>query len=72
MPMLFAKAKPPLSSSVPTGVGLIVMAGAYATLALWFAAVGSMVVGIQWLILAYQRHTQKTKLRNGRARKTLS
>ena len=59
MPMLFAKAKPPLSSSVPTGAGLLVMAGTYATLALWFAAVGSFVVGLQWLVLAYQRRTQK-------------
>jgi hypothetical protein len=59
VPMLFAKAKPPLSSSIPTGLGLLVMGGAYATLALWFAAVGSFAIGIQWLVLAYQRFTQK-------------
>lgn len=58
IPMIFAKEKPPLSSSLTTGLALLVMAGTMATLSLWLSTIGLAVVGVQWLILAYQRIRQ--------------
>lgn len=65
IPMLRAKEKPPLSSSLMTGVVLLVSAGTMATLHLWLAAVSQFVVGLQWLTLAYQRF-QKNKTDSSR------
>jgi len=59
VPMLFTKEKPPLLSSIPTGVALLTIAATYITLELWLAAIGSGIVGIQWLVLTYQRLTRK-------------
>lgn len=55
IPMLFAKEKPPLASSVTTGLALLVSATIFSTLQLWIAATSQAIVGTQWLILAYQR-----------------
>lgn len=55
IPMFFAKMKPPLATSITTGVALLVGSFAVFTLGLVWAAVGQAVVGFQWLILAYQR-----------------
>ncbi len=55
IPMLFAKEKPPLLSSVTTALALLVSAGLFFTLELWLAAASQAVVGIQWLVLAWQR-----------------
>lgn len=54
-PMLLDKEKPPLISSIPTGLIILIMAATVATLHLWLAAVSQSIVGIQWLILAYQK-----------------
>lgn len=62
IPMLRAKEKPPLSTSIMTGTVLLVNAFAVATLDLWLAAVTQAVVGLQWLFLAYQRTRNKQKL----------
>ncbi len=59
IPMLYAKEKPPLSSSITTGVGLLISAGVIFTLGLVWAAVGQAIIGLQWLTLAYQRLTRK-------------
>lgn len=59
IPMLFVKEKPPLLSSIPTGVTLLIIAFVYTTLHLWIAAAGSSIVGLQWLLLAWQRFFTK-------------
>lgn len=60
IPMLRAPEKPPLSSSLMTGIVLLVSAFTVATLGLWLAAISQSVVGVQWLTLAYQRVRGKT------------
>ncbi len=59
IPMLLAKEKPPLASSIPTGIILLIAAGATATLHLWFAAISQAITGLEWLALAYQRIRQE-------------
>lgn len=59
VPMLFAKEKPPMLSSIPTGIALLVIAFVYSTLELWLAAIGSAIVGLQWLTLTIQRFLKK-------------
>ena len=54
IPMLLAEKKPPLMSSIPTGLAIFVSVAVFITLHLWFAAVSSAIVGIQWLALAWQ------------------
>jgi hypothetical protein len=62
VPMLVAKEKPPLASSVSTGLALLVSSVIVATLDLWLAAISQAVVGLQWLLLAWQRwHTPPTE-----------
>jgi len=58
IPMLLAPEKPPLKSSIPTGLLLISAAAVYATLHLWFSTITQIIVGCQWLILAYQKWHQ--------------
>lgn len=55
IPILFVKEKPPLASSISTGLVLLVSASVLATLHLWLAAISQAIVGIQWFILAWQR-----------------
>lgn len=63
IPMLFAREKPPLISSIPTGVSLLISAAVFFTLSLWLAAASQAVVGLQWLWLAVQRSRQNSKTR---------
>lgn len=55
IPMLLAKEKPPLISSISTGILLLALAATFVTLSLWLAAVTQAIVGFQWLTLAVQR-----------------
>ncbi len=55
IPMLLAKEKPPLTSSISTGLILLISSLVLTTLNLWLAAVSQSIVGVQWLILAWQR-----------------
>ncbi len=55
IPMLFAKEKPPLSSSIMTGTALLFGAFLFGTLGLWLASLSQAVVGLQWLTLAAQK-----------------
>ena len=55
IPMLLAKEKPPLASSITTGIALLVGALTFATLHLWLAAASQAIVGLQWLTLAVQK-----------------
>ena len=59
VPMLFAKEKPPLVSSITTGIALLAGASIFFTLHLWLAAASQAIVGLQWLALAYQKMLQK-------------
>jgi len=61
IPTLFAKEKPPLASSVSTGFALLVSATIFTTLHLWLAAASQAIVGIQWLVLAYQKYRRGIK-----------
>ena len=56
IPMLIAKEKPPLASSISTGLTLLISAAVFVTLHFWLTAISQTVVGIQWLTLAYQKH----------------
>ena len=55
IPMLLAKEKPPFASSISTGLTLLVCAAVFTTLHLWLSAISQTIVGIQWLVLAWQR-----------------
>jgi hypothetical protein len=60
IPMLLAKEKPPLLTSIPTGIALLVSAFTFFTLHLWLTAASQAVVGVQWLVLAVQRASRRT------------
>lgn len=62
LPMLFADEKPPLITSVSTAITIFVMVATVASLHLWLAAASQSVVGIQWLILAYQKWHSSRRL----------
>ncbi len=59
IPMLRSEAKPPLATSIPTGLALLVFAGTFLTLDLWHSALSSAVVGAMWLVIAGQRMIRK-------------
>lgn len=58
IPLLLAKEKPPVSSSVMTGGALLVSAAVFFTLHLWIAGASQTIVGLQWLWLAMQKIRQ--------------
>jgi len=59
IPMLFAKEKPPLASSISTAAALLVSAAIFFTLELWLAALSQAIVGVQWTVLALQRVSRR-------------
>lgn len=62
LPFLFGNEKPPISTSIPTGVTLILFAFAQASLSLWVACITSVIASIFWLTLAIQKYRmQKVK-----------
>lgn len=58
IPMLLAREKPPLTSSISTGIALLASAGVLATLGLWFTTAVQAIVGLEWLTLALQKFLQ--------------
>lgn len=58
IPSVMSKDKPALSSSLLTGAVLLVFAGVYASLALWFSMVTTVITGLVWLLLAYQKFSR--------------
>ena len=56
--MIFDAQKPPLKTSIPTGIALIVL-GVSHSYGADITRVLSMVGGCLWLYLAYQRYNQK-------------
>lgn len=63
IPILFAEEKPPLISSIPTGLALFISAAILATLNLWLTMFFQIVMGAQWLTLAWQKWQMKTPSR---------
>ncbi len=54
LPSLFKKGKPERSSSIMTGSILLVSGITQATLGLWLTSVSTVLVSIEWFILAIQ------------------
>jgi len=50
--------KPPLATSIPTGIALIIF-GVGGSVSAPFVAALSVVNGLLWLYIGYQRYTQK-------------
>lgn len=55
VPMVLASDKPPLSTSIPTGLTLLAFAPAQWTLGATYAACTGAVTGLLWLTLAAQK-----------------
>ncbi|RJQ32355.1 NUDIX hydrolase [Candidatus Parcubacteria bacterium] len=64
LPSVFGKDKPALFTSLTTGIVLGVFAFTYLTLQLWSASIFAAVVGVLWLILAFQKYFGKEKSAN--------
>ncbi|MCL5411436.1 MAG: hypothetical protein M1150_01685 [Patescibacteria group bacterium] len=56
IPTVLGKEKPALSTSVITGIVLLIYAFVQSTLSLWFTSVSSVVTGLVWLFLAFQKY----------------
>jgi hypothetical protein len=59
IPTLKSADKPPVSTSLTTGLTLIVFAVTFSTLGLWFSFVMNLVTGSLWLTLALQKAKEK-------------
>lgn len=55
LPALRAAEKPPLSTSLATGITLLIFSATYASLSLWYSSACAFVLGLLWLALAAQR-----------------
>jgi hypothetical protein len=61
LPMLKAKEKPVLKTSVTTGVVLCIFSATYVSLELYFSAVTTLLTGFIWLALAFQRYSKTSR-----------
>jgi len=59
IPSVLGKEKPAISTSLSTGITLMIFAFAQATLFLWFACIASILAGFLWLTLAVQKIRSK-------------
>lgn len=56
LPMVFKKGnKPTLLTSIPTSVGIAIIAYAFFTLGLWFTVATSSLASFLWFVLVYQK-----------------
>jgi len=58
IPSILHKDKPALATSLMTGGVLVVFAGVYISLSLWFSAVTTFMTALCWFILAGQKIRQ--------------
>ena len=58
IPSLVSKDKPALSTSLMTGVVLVIFAATYLTLSLLFSGIVTFVSAAAWLTLAVQKYLQ--------------
>lgn len=57
LPTIFhATHKPPISTSLIAGIGLLIMSATYLTLELYVSTFSSLILGVLWIIVAYQRY----------------
>jgi threonine/homoserine/homoserine lactone efflux protein len=59
LPTIFNKDKPPIKTSLPTGIILIIIAINFLSLTLYYSFITSGINGIEWLILTYQKYKSK-------------
>lgn len=58
-PSIISKHKPALSTSLLTGVVLVIFAFTYASLSLWFSVFATLINAGCWLTLAIQKFGQE-------------
>lgn len=57
LPTVFhATQKPPVSTSLLSGIGLLVLSATYSTLDLWVSTFSSFLLGTIWILVAWQRY----------------
>lgn len=62
LPTIFSTTqKPPISTSLVSGVGMWVLSATYFTLNLTVSTFSSFLLGALWIVVAYQRHRLNTK-----------
>lgn len=61
VPALISKDKPPVSTSLVSGITILIYAFTFSTLGLWFSFVINIISGSLWLILAWQKAEMKSK-----------
>ena len=59
MPSIFSKNKPALSTSIFTGIVLVMYVATNASLGLWLAAVSTSMTATAWFVLAAQKILNK-------------
>ena len=67
IPMLRHPGKPPLLTCIPTALGWLGGGIVFASLHLWVAALTQMIVGVQWLALAFKKPLQPPRVFDGSA-----
>jgi uncharacterized membrane protein YdjX (TVP38/TMEM64 family) len=63
IPMLRHPGRPPLLTSIPTGLALLAGGCVFATLHLWLTALTQTIAGLQWLALASKKSRKTISLR---------
>jgi hypothetical protein len=63
IPSIVGHDKPALSTSLLTGTILALFAIVYSTLNLWFSTLSTSLIGMLWLILAFQKWSQVRAIR---------
>jgi hypothetical protein len=58
IPSITGKDKPALTSSLSTGIVLVIYAVTYITLSLWYSALTISLTALCWFILAFQKYRQ--------------
>ncbi len=61
LPTVLGKDKPAFSTSLINGAVLMIFALTFATLSLWLTVIPTIIIGILWLVLAYQKYSLNKK-----------
>ena len=64
IPSILSKDKPALSTSLTTGIVLLIFSLTYFSLSLWLSTIAALITSFLWLILAFQKY-YFTKLAKG-------
>lgn len=60
---IYNRNKPPIRTSLPTGIVLAVFSICYATLGLWLAFVATLLTSILWFVISYQVYKERNEKR---------